>query len=81
MNGRFVRTRAAAGALFFDQDGRVMIVEPSYKPERDIPGGFVEPEETRTRRVSGRSPRSWASTRRSAGCSWPTGPPTRRRGR
>ncbi|MFF0579229.1 NUDIX domain-containing protein [Streptosporangium saharense] len=46
MNGRFVRTRAAAGALFFDQDGRVMIVEPSYKPERDIPGGFVEPEET-----------------------------------
>lgn len=46
MNGRFVRVRSAAGALFFDPDGRVMIVQPSYKPQRDIPGGFVEPEET-----------------------------------
>ncbi|MEV8637030.1 NUDIX hydrolase [Streptosporangium sp. NPDC051023] len=42
----FVRARAAAGALFFDPDGRVMIVQPSYKPQRDIPGGFVEPGET-----------------------------------
>ncbi|MGW3368766.1 NUDIX domain-containing protein [Streptosporangium canum] len=38
--------RAAAGALFFDQDGRVMIVDPSYKTDRDIPGGGVEPGET-----------------------------------
>ncbi|MDP9864150.1 MULTISPECIES: NUDIX domain-containing protein [Streptosporangium] len=40
------RARAAAGALFFDGAGRVMIVQPSYKPERDIPGGCVEPGET-----------------------------------
>ncbi|GAA4234200.1 8-oxo-dGTP pyrophosphatase MutT (NUDIX family) [Streptosporangium album] len=40
------RARAAAGALFFDEDGRVMIVQPSYKPQRDIPGGVVEPGET-----------------------------------
>ncbi|MFJ2028128.1 NUDIX domain-containing protein [Streptosporangium sp. NPDC087985] len=40
------RARAAAGALFFDEDGRVMIVQPSYKTQRDIPGGIVEPGET-----------------------------------
>ncbi|WP_406311244.1 NUDIX hydrolase [Streptosporangium sp. NBC_01639] len=40
------RARAAAGALFFDDDGRVMIVQPSYKTQRDIPGGVVEPGET-----------------------------------
>lgn len=42
----FVRARAAADALFFDDDGRIMIVQPSYKPQRDIPGGLVEPGET-----------------------------------
>ncbi|WP_442945874.1 NUDIX domain-containing protein [Nonomuraea sp. LPB2021202275-12-8] len=40
------RARAAAGALFFDDDDRVMLVEPTYKPTRDIPGGCVEPGET-----------------------------------
>ncbi|MER5317736.1 NUDIX hydrolase [Streptosporangium roseum] len=40
------RARAAAGALFFDEDGRVMIVQPSYKTDREIPGGGVEPGET-----------------------------------
>jgi 8-oxo-dGTP diphosphatase len=42
----FARARAAAGALFFDEDDRVMIVQPSYKPQWDIPGGGVEPGET-----------------------------------
>lgn len=42
----FARARAAAGALFFDEDDRIMIVQPSYKPQRDIPGGCVEPGET-----------------------------------
>ncbi|WP_344979066.1 NUDIX hydrolase [Streptosporangium fragile] len=42
----FARARAAAGALFFDEGGRVMIVRPSYKEQLDIPGGFVEPGET-----------------------------------
>ncbi|ACZ83121.1 NUDIX domain-containing protein [Streptosporangium roseum] len=40
------RARAAAGALFFDEAGRVMIVQPSYKTDREIPGGGVEPGET-----------------------------------
>ncbi|MCG5213815.1 NUDIX hydrolase [Streptosporangium sp. KLBMP 9127] len=38
--------RAAAGALFFDGAGRVMVVHPVYKKERDIPGGMIEPGET-----------------------------------
>jgi 8-oxo-dGTP diphosphatase len=42
----FARARAAAGALFFDEDDRIMIVQPSYKSQRDIPGGGVEPGET-----------------------------------
>ena len=36
----------AAGALFSDGDGRIMLVRPSYKPFWDIPGGVVEPDET-----------------------------------
>ncbi|MFB9473101.1 NUDIX hydrolase [Nonomuraea salmonea] len=43
---RFAWARAAAGALFFDEGGRVMVVTPTYKPTLDIPGGFVEPGET-----------------------------------
>ncbi|MCM2393371.1 NUDIX domain-containing protein [Streptomyces albipurpureus] len=34
--------RMAAGALFFGDAGRVLLVEPSYKDYRDIPGGYVE---------------------------------------
>ncbi|KOV79345.1 hypothetical protein ADL03_37205 [Nocardia sp. NRRL S-836] len=37
---------AAAGALFFDDRGRVLLVEPTYKPHWDIPGGVVEAGET-----------------------------------
>lgn len=40
------RPYAAAGALFFDEEGRVLLVEPSYKPGWDIPGGFIEPGES-----------------------------------
>lgn len=40
------RPYAAAGALFFDETGRILLVEPSYKPGWDIPGGFVEPGES-----------------------------------
>jgi 8-oxo-dGTP diphosphatase len=38
--------RVAAGALFFDTDGRVLLVKPNYKDGWDIPGGYVEPGET-----------------------------------
>jgi ADP-ribose pyrophosphatase YjhB (NUDIX family) len=36
----------AAGALFFDEADRVLLVEPSYKDYRDIPGGYVEEGES-----------------------------------
>jgi len=36
----------AAGALFRDASGRVLLVEPSYKPNWEIPGGAVEADES-----------------------------------
>jgi 8-oxo-dGTP diphosphatase len=39
---RFATPRVAAGALFIDADGRVLLVHPTYKDTWDIPGGYVE---------------------------------------
>jgi 8-oxo-dGTP diphosphatase len=38
--------RMAAGVLFRDADGRVLLVKPTYKDGWDIPGGYVEPGES-----------------------------------
>jgi 8-oxo-dGTP diphosphatase len=38
--------RSAAGALFLDGAGRVLIVEPTYKAYWEIPGGMLEAGET-----------------------------------
>lgn len=38
----FATPRVAAGALFFDDQGRVLLVHPTYKETWDIPGGYVE---------------------------------------
>jgi 8-oxo-dGTP diphosphatase len=40
------RKRVAAGVLFFDSDGRVMLVDPVYKAPWEIPGGAVEWDES-----------------------------------
>ncbi len=40
------RARAAAGVLFVDDAGRVLLVRPSYKPGWEIPGGYLHPGET-----------------------------------
>lgn len=37
----FATPRLAAGALFVDAAGRPLLVKPSYKPEWEIPGGYV----------------------------------------
>ncbi|MFI6512165.1 NUDIX domain-containing protein [Streptosporangium sp. NPDC050855] len=37
---------AAAGALFFDDHGRLLLVDPHYKDCHDVPGGYIEPGET-----------------------------------
>jgi 8-oxo-dGTP pyrophosphatase MutT (NUDIX family) len=36
----------SAGALFFDEAGRLLVVEPTYKPNWEIPGGAVELNES-----------------------------------
>lgn len=40
------RKRMSAGALFLDESGRVLLVEPTYKPSWEIPGGAVEADES-----------------------------------
>jgi ADP-ribose pyrophosphatase YjhB (NUDIX family) len=40
------RKRIGAGALITDEDGRVLMVEPTYKEHWEIPGGVVERGET-----------------------------------
>lgn len=40
------RKRMAAGVLFRDAAGRVLLVEPPYKPNWRIPGGAVEADES-----------------------------------
>ncbi|MFI6522798.1 NUDIX domain-containing protein [Spirillospora sp. NPDC050679] len=42
----FATPRAAAGVLFFDQAGNVLLVVPSYKDHREVPGGYIERGET-----------------------------------
>jgi 8-oxo-dGTP diphosphatase len=43
---RVATSLVAAGALFTDAGGRVMLVRPTYKPYWDIPGGYAEPRES-----------------------------------
>lgn len=38
--------RMAAGVLFRDPARRVLLVEPTYKPQWEIPGGSVEADES-----------------------------------
>ncbi|GLY51073.1 NUDIX hydrolase [Lentzea sp. NBRC 102530] len=40
------RALSGAGALFFDGAGRLLLVEPTYKPHWEIPGGVIEHGET-----------------------------------
>ncbi|MFF8812893.1 NUDIX domain-containing protein [Streptomyces pactum] len=43
---RLPRKRMAAGVLFFDSAGRVLLVDPAYREPWEIPGGAVEREES-----------------------------------
>lgn len=38
--------RMGAGCLFFDEQGRILLVKPTYKPGWEIPGGVVELNES-----------------------------------
>jgi 8-oxo-dGTP diphosphatase len=39
---RFATPRVAAGALFVDEHGRILLLRPTYKQYWDIPGGYIE---------------------------------------
>jgi 8-oxo-dGTP diphosphatase len=40
------RKRVAADVLFRDEDGRILLVDPRYKPDWDLPGGMAEANES-----------------------------------
>jgi 8-oxo-dGTP pyrophosphatase MutT (NUDIX family) len=42
----FPKKRVAAGALFFDEGGRLLVVKPTYLERWGIPGGVVEAGES-----------------------------------
>jgi 8-oxo-dGTP diphosphatase len=53
---RLPKKRLSAGMLLFDQQGKLLIVEPAYKETWEIPGGVVEsnesPRQTAVREVA-----------------------------
>lgn len=44
-NAKQARKRAAADALIRDEDGRLLLVNPTYKEGWDLPGGMAEANE------------------------------------
>jgi 8-oxo-dGTP pyrophosphatase MutT (NUDIX family) len=44
--GNSARPLVAAGALFSNESGAVLLVKPSYKPGWEIPGGYAEAGES-----------------------------------
>lgn len=44
-NARQARKRVAADVLFRDPEGRILLVDPTYKPDWDVPGGMAEANE------------------------------------
>ena len=40
------KKRMGAGALFLNEAGRLLLVNPTYKPQWEIPGGLVELNES-----------------------------------
>jgi 8-oxo-dGTP diphosphatase len=44
-NARQARKRVSADALVRDASGRVLLVDPTYKPDWDLPGGMAEANE------------------------------------
>lgn len=44
-NAKQARKRVAADVLITDEAGRVLLVDPTYKPDWDMPGGMAEANE------------------------------------
>lgn len=47
-NARQARKRVSVDALIRDEQGRILLVNPTYKPDWDLPGGMVEANEPLT---------------------------------
>src|SRR5262245_8516100 len=45
-NARQARKRVGADALLRDEQGRILLVDPQYKPDWDMPGGMAEANES-----------------------------------
>ncbi|MFI0449789.1 NUDIX domain-containing protein [Actinomadura sp. 6N118] len=45
-NRRQARKRVGVDALIRDEAGRILLVDPSYKPDWDLPGGMAESDES-----------------------------------
>jgi 8-oxo-dGTP diphosphatase len=39
------RKRVSADVLFRDEEGAILLVDPRYKPDWDLPGGMAEANE------------------------------------
>lgn len=44
-NAKQARKRVAADVVIRDQHGRILLVDPKYKPDWDLPGGMAEANE------------------------------------
>lgn len=44
-NARQPRKRVSADVILLDESGRILLVDPHYKPDWDTPGGMVEANE------------------------------------
>lgn len=44
-NATQARKRVSADVLLRDHDGRILLVDPNYKPDWDLPGGMAEANE------------------------------------
>lgn len=67
--------RVAAGVLIRDAAGRILLVKPTYKDGWEIPGGYVEPDESPAAAWNERYTRNSASTASPAVFSSSTGRP------
>src|SRR5262245_4466855 len=45
-NARQPRKRVAADVIIRNEDGRILLVNPNYKPDWDVPGGMAEANES-----------------------------------
>lgn len=45
-NAKQARKRISVDALIRDEGGRILLVDPNYKPGWDLPGGMVEADES-----------------------------------